>query len=191
MKGKKLLIPLIIVAVLVLVAGFFFMNSSGGISLFTSEKEKMALETIRSNIIGYVFAGETDSEYSKYRYVFTFTDEDTVTVEESSWNKVGDPNRQYLVQDFAYTITVEDDEFILNVGKPKNEINSIFKVARFTFCVGTFVLTDHSVTDEGCYKSILGIGMNDGKTIPEAHLYLDLTHPVIGSKMIKLPSDIE
>ncbi|MBQ1263992.1 MAG: hypothetical protein IIY04_01065, partial [Oscillospiraceae bacterium] len=67
--------PLVIVLVLAL--ALFCVNRYN-----TGKRRQIALESLRSNIIGYVFSGTYDKGplEMKFKYTFTFTDEDTLTV---------------------------------------------------------------------------------------------------------------
>ena len=183
MKNKKILIPLIAVAVIALAV--FGVNRYN-----THKRNEVALETIYSAISNnYVFVGTDETEYLDIEYVFKFKDRDTVEVEYTSRGSGGNINTN-LKQDFDYRIFVEEGEFQLKVGKPKNIISSVYSVAKLAPSSGTFKLKSCSYEGEGYYNAISGIKMKIENTVNDT-MYLDLKTPDTGSRTIMLPEDVE
>ena len=185
MKKKSKLIPLLIVVILF--AALFCVNRYN-----VHKRHSMALETIRAGVINYVFSGTYEDDYLNYKYTFTFVDENTVTVKRDARDHNGKRTGDIIVQDFEYRIVTSGDSFKLKVGKAKNEISIVYRVAKLGPSEGTFLLTDYSYEGEGVHRAIYGINMQmkgSGYTSLDTFL-LDLKTPDRGSKTILLPGDI-
>ncbi len=183
MKKKAKLIPLAVVLILAL--ALFCVNRYN-----TNKRRQIALDSIRSNIIGYVFSGtyEEDPLQPIFKYTFTFTDEETLTVKYNSKDWQG-KNLNTATQDFGYKISVKGNEFVLKVGKPKNELSTWYDATRLAPSEGTFMLFDYSFEGEGVHNAVTHLKMSmDGSKFD--YVYLDLKTPEIGTKQIMLPSDV-
>ena len=182
MKIKKL-IPWMIVLAFALV--IFCLNRYN-----TNKRRMIALDSLRSNIIGYVFSGTygDDPTQSTYKYTFTFTNEDTLTVKYNSKDWQG-KNNTVVTQDFGYKISVKGDEFMLKVGKPKNEVSFLYEATKLAPSNGVFMLTDHSIDGEGIYNSVSYLKMYMGDSKFDS-VSLHLKTPEVGTKQIMRPSDV-